>query len=245
MATVTGLTAERMLVIENETVVDGDVVAGELILVTRGGTQINAGQVQGAKGDPGATGPAGAPGTGLTVGAVCDFPKAPVPAGWLICDGSIYNIVDYPTLAAYLGTTFGGNGTTTFGVPNYKGCVRVPQDAAQTEFDTIGEKGGEKKHILTIAELATHNHADTLAAPAHTHSIAHVHGGVTTSATSGGLAAPPLGSQMPAGNTGPASPATSGGASATALSGAVSNNGSSAGHNNLQPYVVVVTAIKT
>jgi hypothetical protein len=45
MATVTGFTAERMLVIENETVVDGDVVAGELILVTRGGTQINAGQV--------------------------------------------------------------------------------------------------------------------------------------------------------------------------------------------------------
>ncbi len=55
MATVTGLTAERMIEMENATVVDGNVVGNNLILVTRDGTQINAGNVQGPQGVPGPT----------------------------------------------------------------------------------------------------------------------------------------------------------------------------------------------
>jgi hypothetical protein len=56
MATVTGFTAERMLVIENETVIDGEVQGDNLILQQRGGTQIDAGNVRGPKGDKGDTG---------------------------------------------------------------------------------------------------------------------------------------------------------------------------------------------
>lgn len=56
MATVTGLTADRMIAMENATVVDGNVVGPDLILVTRDGTQINAGVVQGTKGDQGTPG---------------------------------------------------------------------------------------------------------------------------------------------------------------------------------------------
>jgi hypothetical protein len=59
MATVTGFTAERMLVIENETVIDGEVQGDNLILQQRGGAQIDAGNVRGPKGDKGDTGPAG------------------------------------------------------------------------------------------------------------------------------------------------------------------------------------------
>jgi hypothetical protein len=61
MATVTGFTAERMLVIENETVVDGEVRGDNLFLMTREGVEIDAGNVRGPKGDTGAT---GAPGAG-------------------------------------------------------------------------------------------------------------------------------------------------------------------------------------
>ena len=56
MATVTGLTAERMLAIEAASVVDGDVVGDNLILTQHGGTQINAGNVRGPQGAPGPVG---------------------------------------------------------------------------------------------------------------------------------------------------------------------------------------------
>ncbi|MET0786075.1 MAG: hypothetical protein ABWY25_05165 [Paenisporosarcina sp.] len=59
MATITGFTAERMLVIENETVVDGEVVGDDLVLTTREGTPINAGNVRGPQG------PQGIPGIGV------------------------------------------------------------------------------------------------------------------------------------------------------------------------------------
>jgi hypothetical protein len=65
MATVTGFTSDRMLVIENETVTTGQVTNDHLILTQRGGTQIDAGNVRGAKGD---TGPPGTPGTNGTNG---------------------------------------------------------------------------------------------------------------------------------------------------------------------------------
>lgn len=265
MATVTGLTAQRMTEIEDASVVSGTVQGDNLVLTTHGGAQIQAGNVRGPKGDTGAQGAAGT--SGFT-GQICDFPKSPVPAGWLVCDGTIYNISQYPALGAYLGNTFGGDGTTTFGVPNYAGKVRVHLDAAQTEFNAAGKTGGEKTHVLSVAELATHTHTDslaapqhthtdTLAAPAHTHSMAHTHGGVIRSDTTGGLSAPPLGTQMPGGSTNAASVSATGAASATALTGSVgaasataltggiNNTGSSTGHNNLQPYVVTVAAIKT
>ena len=62
MATVTGFTSDRMLVIENETVTTGQVTNDHLILTQRGGTQIDAGNVRGPKGDQGTPGTPGAPG---------------------------------------------------------------------------------------------------------------------------------------------------------------------------------------
>lgn len=250
MATVTGLTAERMLGIENASVVSGQVTGGDLILVTRGGTQINAGTVQGPQGTPGTDGAAGPPGPGETVGKISDFPKLPLPAGWLETDGAIYNVADYPALGAYLSNTFGGDGVTTFGVPNYKGRTRVHRDAAQLEFDTVGEVGGAKTHTLTASQMPVHSHPDTLVAPAHTHTIAHVHsappGGFVTNPGSAGIGQSAAGSSFQLANvTGGSTTPSSGPASATALGGSVGNAGSGAAHNNLQPYAVCVTAIKT
>jgi microcystin-dependent protein len=232
--------------IEDETIVNAELDGNDLILITREGTEINVGPVIGPTGSTGLTGPAGA---GVAVGMLADFPKLPLPAGWLHANGDIRNIVDEPDLAAYLGTTYGGNGTTTYGLPSYSGRVRVGIDAGQTEFDTVGETGGAKTHTLTTSEMPVHTHADTLAAPAHTHTIAHTHEpsgggdfldsttGAPVAGTSGGI-----GGGLSA-STGQPSSGSSGPASATALTGSISNAGSGAAHNNLQPYRVVYVGI--
>lgn len=269
MATVTGFTAARMLEIENSTVVDGEVTGDNLILVTRGGTQIDAGSVRGATGPKGDVGQAG---IGVSVGQLANFPKLPVPAGWLPCDGVIYNIADYPALGAYLANTFGGDGVNTFGVPDYRGRGAVHYDPSQTEFNALGKVGGKKTHALAVSELPVHNHPHTLvpvdhqhyhslSMANHAHTISHVHnnpaGGwlfnnyaqqLKLEAGAGGQTTP---------NTGPPDQAWSGGfntaaingsigsANQLALSGAIGNTGSGAAHTIMSPYVVVVTAIRT
>lgn len=52
-------------------------------------------------------------------GAMLMWPTLLPPAGFLVCDGAIYNVADYPILGAVLGSTWGGNGTTTFAVPDF------------------------------------------------------------------------------------------------------------------------------
>jgi len=94
------------------------------------------------------------------VGEVTQFAGSSAPTGWLLCDGSAVSRTTYAALFAIIGTTYGsGNGSTTFNLPNLKGRVIVGRDAAQTEFDVIGETGGEKAHTQTTAEMATHSHS--------------------------------------------------------------------------------------
>jgi len=120
----------------------------------------------------------------IPVGIIQMYGAAVAPTGFLICDGSAISRVTYSVLFAVIGTTYGvGNGSTTFNIPNLKGKVAVGLDAAQTEFDALGEVGGEKTHALTTAELAAHGHtqdAHTHTQNAHTHTQdSHTHGNDT------------------------------------------------------------------
>ena len=82
------------------------------------------------------------------------------PTGWLLCDGSAVSRSTYAALFAVIGTTYGsGDGSTTFNLPSLKGKVPVGKDAAQTEFDTLGETGGSKtvdsSHTHTLTDVTT------------------------------------------------------------------------------------------
>lgn len=91
---------------------------------------------------------------GSITGEVKIWPTNTAPTGWLICDGSAVSRSTYGSLYSVIGTTFGsGDGSTTFNLPPVHGKSPVGRDSLQTEFDTLGETGGEKTHILTTPEL--------------------------------------------------------------------------------------------
>ena len=77
------------------------------------------------------------------------------PKGWALCNGQFLPINQNQALFSLLGTTFGGNGQTTFALPNLQGRTPIHVGSGHT----LGEQGGQQSHSLSIAELPTHTHA--------------------------------------------------------------------------------------
>ena len=160
----------------------------------------------------------------MPVGAVLPYSGASAPSLFLLCDGSAVNRTTYATLFGVIGTTYGtGNGSTTFNLPDLKGRVPVGK-STDTEFDVLGETGGEKTHVLTVGELASHNHTALDSSGAYLDT-----GGPTGS---GGLV-----SSTVINGTGN----SSNGATTAKFIG---NTGSNTAHNNLQPYITLNYIIK-
>ena len=94
----------------------------------------------------------------LPIGTMLPYTSKVIPNGFLPCDGSAISRTEYKDLFTVIGTSYGaGDGSTTFNLPNKKGRVSVGLDSNQTEFNTIGKKGGEKTHTLTIGEIMQHD----------------------------------------------------------------------------------------
>lgn len=168
--------------------------------------------------------------------------RATAPTGWLLCDGSNVSRSTYAALFAAIGTNFGGgDGSTTFGLPDMRGRVPVGVDGSAGRLsaaDALGSSGGEEKHTLSITEMPAHNH-----------------GGATGANTA------PFGTNVPLGNswTGvTVSTATLGGTIPEVVSGGlaqasatgehdhgITSQGGGGQHNNLQPYQVVNWMVKT
>lgn len=95
----------------------------------------------------------------VPTGSINAWATNTAPTGWQLCDGTAVSRTTFSALFAVIGTTYGsGNGSTTFNLPNLKGRVLVGRDAAQTEFDTLGETGGAKTHTLATTEIPSHQH---------------------------------------------------------------------------------------
>jgi microcystin-dependent protein len=78
------------------------------------------------------------------------------PKGWALCNGQFLPINQNQALFALLGTTYGGNGQTTFALPNLRG--RVPIHIGNGH--TLGEAAGSTSVTVNIQQLATHQHLD-------------------------------------------------------------------------------------
>jgi microcystin-dependent protein len=140
------------------------------------------------------------------------------PVGWAFCNGATLSISDYDTLFVLLGTTFGGDGQTTFNLPNLNGRVAVHMGTGTTGTIQIGEISGTEDVTLTSTQL-----------PNHTHSVAAV-------AASGNVSSP-AGAYIAASTVNQFGPVAS--ATAAMAPAAITPSGGSQPHPNIQPYLTL------
>lgn len=93
------------------------------------------------------------------LGEIRAFPYAKIPEGWLACNGAILQIQQYAALNSLLGTTYGGDGKTTFALPDLRGRTGVGRGTNKqgTSYGT-GQAGGLETVALTQTQIPAHTH---------------------------------------------------------------------------------------
>lgn len=245
MATITGLTADRMIEIEGASVISGAIVANHLILTKFDGTTIDAGLLP-----PGPQGPEG-PAGGLIPGEIKLWPGGTLPdvgdyGKWVWADGSVYAVSLYPIAAGHIATqwrTFGGAsdpGVLNFRVPDFRGLVpagldQMPGGARANRVTravsiVIAGKSGEEIHTINVSEMPAHAHTGTVADHRHVLGTAAAGSG-NAGAAEDGRGGYGFGNKETGGVVG------GGGISLT-------NTGGGAAHENMQPTVFVPYIVK-
>jgi microcystin-dependent protein len=146
------------------------------------------------------------------------------PKGWAFCNGQFLPINQNQALFSLLGTSFGGNGQTTFALPDFRG--RIPVHIGGEGGGKIGQVSGQEFHTVTMSEMPTHTHqlnGSTQSTPAS----------LTQDPTNGFMAAPNSANYVSpnAGQLTTLNPST------------VTNVGNSQPHENRQPFLVLAFII--
>lgn len=134
------------------------------------------------------------------------------PPGFALCNGQLLPISSYTALFSILGTTYGGDGETTFGLPDLRG--RVPLHKTSNSDHRLGSKDGTESENLIENQMPLHNHT-------------------TNVSSANGTTADPTNNSIAAINN-----ASGGGANLVTLNNAVSNSGGQS-HENMQPSLVI------
>lgn len=138
------------------------------------------------------------------------------PKNWAMCNGQLLPINQNVALFSLLGTTFGGDGRVNFALPDLRG--RTPIHSGNNH--TLGERGGEQAHTISLAEL-----------PTHTHVLKSLTQPVTTNIPANSTAL---------GNTAPNQVYSNSNKNLTAMNtGTVTNIGGSQAHLNMQPFLAL------
>ena len=96
------------------------------------------------------------------IGEIIMFGGNFAPRGWALCDGSLLSISQNSALFSILGTTYGGDGRTTFGLPDLRGRAPVhPGNGPGLTPRQLGEKSGAETVTLSVGQMPAHNHAVT------------------------------------------------------------------------------------
>lgn len=157
------------------------------------------------------------------------------PRGWAFCKGQLLPISSYSALFSLLGTFYGGDGRTTFGLPDLTARVAVGygQGNHGLSYYNIGQMGGEEKHTLQITEVPSHGHTASSnsklfgqSAPGDDDTL-----GAGVSLASGSN----TGSEVFSGDA----PNTEMNASSVVTTTTVQNQGGGQSHNNIQPYTAI------
>lgn len=161
------------------------------------------------------------------LGQICLFGFDYAPTGWALCNGQMMSIAQNNALFALLGTTYGGNGQTTFALPDLRGRVAINQGGGPgLSPHTIGEVSGTENVTLIQTQM-----------PAHNHMLAVSGSAATTNNPNGGVLA------ASAGNDGDGNPVTvntyNATPNATANPQAISMAGGNQPHENMQPYLTL------
>jgi len=163
------------------------------------------------------------------IGEIRPFGFNFAPIQWATCDGQIIPISQNTALFAIIGTFYGGNGTSTFGLPNFQGRVGVNQgQGTGLSQYVVGEMGGFSSVTLMTSQLPLHNHVINTQA-----------GGTATQSARSPTAAAFLGSSNPDALYSDQVPNPS-----TAFSqNAIGLSGSSMPHDNMQPFEALLFCI--
>jgi len=148
------------------------------------------------------------------VGEIRIFAGSFAPAGWMFCDGQLLPISEYETLFNLIGTTYGGDGQSTFALPDLRG--RLPLH--QGNGFTLAEAAGVESVTLTTQQI-----------PIHTHALLASTNIAGSTAASGNIT----------GQTGAIQIYRGGTPNAPLAAGAVTGVGGSQPHSNLQPFLCV------
>jgi microcystin-dependent protein len=148
------------------------------------------------------------------------------PTGWMQCNGQLLSIAAYSALFALLGTTYGGNGTTTFGLPDLQGRVAISQgQGAGLSNYVIGEASGSETVTLLSTQMPLHSHAVNAVS------------GTTGAGTTPTNAVPCQPLVIP--NTTHVSPYSTSTANTTMSNTMIGTAGGNQPHNNMQPFLTV------
>jgi microcystin-dependent protein len=155
------------------------------------------------------------------------------PAGFAMCNGQIMSISQNTALFSLLGTTYGGDGVSTFGLPDLRGRVPIHEGQGPgTSPYSLGQVGGQENVTLLTSQM-----------PSHTHALGAVASAGTTNLPTGAYLAP--------------GPSTGSGPNATSLNtytatttpvvnlnaASIQTAGGGQPHNNIQPYLCITYII--